>query len=135
MGGLVASYNLKGLHVFIAIPVKADISPTTDLALIATLAPLREKGIAHSFPVEIGGTRCGARNAATAEFLNSPANRLLFIDSDMIWKPDDVIRLLAMSTVMDIVTVAYPGRSDPPTFFIRAADGNAIPLNEHGCAA
>jgi hypothetical protein len=53
----------------------------------------------------------------------------------MIWQPDDIIRLLAMSTVMDIVVAAYPTRSEPMGFFIKVPDGHNIPLNEHGCAA
>lgn len=129
------SYNLKGLHVFIAMPVRDEVHPHTVIALMDTMALLREKGISHDFAFQIGGTLCGGRNAAVAGLLAGKANRLLFIDSDMIWKPEDVIRLLAMSTVMDIVVAAYPTRSEPPTFFIRVQDGTKIPLNEHGCAA
>lgn len=129
------SYNLKGVHVFIAMPVKDEVHPQTVIALMDTLTVLREKGISHNFAFQIGGTLCGGRNVAVAEFLASPATRLLFIDSDMIWKPDDVIRLLCMSTVMDIVVAAYPTRQEPMGFFIKVQDGEKIPCNEHGCAA
>jgi hypothetical protein len=131
----VQSYNLKGLNVFIAMPVKDEVNPKTVIALMDTLTLLREKGIPHEFAFQIGGTLCGGRNSAVAAFLSSSANRLLFIDSDMIWQPNDIIRLLAMSTVMDIVVAAYPTRSEPMGFFIKVGDGQHIPLNEHGCAA
>lgn len=135
MGEHVQSYNLKGLDVFIAMPVKDEIHPHTVVALMDTMALLREKGIPHQFAFQIGGTLCGGRNAAVADFLASKANRLLFIDSDMIWKPDEIIRLLAMSTVMDIVVAAYPTRQEPAGFFVKVQDGQNIPANEHGCAA
>lgn len=129
------SYNLKGLNVFIAMPVKDEVHPNTVIALLDTMTLLREKAIPHEFAFQIGGTLCGGRNSAVAAFLASSANRLLFIDSDMIWQPSDIIRLLAMSTVMDIVVAAYPTRSEPMGFFIKVSDGQNIPLNEHGCAA
>lgn len=129
------SYNLKGINVFIAVPVKDVIHPQTVIAIMDTLTLLREKGIPYKFAFQIGGTLCGGRNVAVADFLSGEANRLLFIDSDLIFKPDDVIRLLAMSTVMDIVLAAYPTRQEPMGFFIRVPDGQKIPFNEHGCAA
>lgn len=129
------SYNLKGLNVFIAMPVKDEVHPKTVIALMDTLTLLREKNIPHKFAFQIGGTLCGGRNSAVADFLSGTANRLLFIDSDMIWKPEEIIRLLAMSTVMDIVVAAYPTREEPMGFFIKVQDGQNIPLNEHGCAA
>lgn len=128
------SYNLKGLSVFIAMPVKGDIPPETVIALIDTLDALRLKGIPHRYEMFIGGTLCGARSMATAKFLSGDCNRLLFIDNDMVWTPGDVIRLLAMSTAMDIVMAPYPSRHEPVQFFIKCADSQRLPLNEHGCA-
>lgn len=128
------SYNLKGLSVFIAMPVKGDIPPETVIALIDTLDALRAKGIPHRYEMFIGGTICGARSMATAKFLTTDCNRLLFIDSDMVWTPDDVIRLLAMSTVMAIVMAPYPSRHEPVQFFIKCQDSNRLAVNEHGCA-
>jgi hypothetical protein len=59
MGGLVQSYNLKGLNVFIAMPVKDEVHPKTVIALMDTMTLLREKGIPHKFAFQIGGTLCG----------------------------------------------------------------------------
>lgn len=131
----VRNYNLKGLSVFIAMPVKGDIPPETVIALIDTLDALRLKGIPHRYEMFIGGTVCGSRSMAVAKFLASDCNRLLFIDSDMIWVPDDVIRLLAMSTAMEVVLAPYPSRQEPVQFFIKCQDSNRVPVNEHGCAA
>lgn len=130
---MTRNYNLKGLSVFIAMPVKGDIPPETVIALIDTLDALRLKGIPHRYEMFIGGTICGARSMATAKFLSTDCNRLLFIDSDIVWTPDDVIRLLAMSTEMEIVLAPYPSRHEPVQFFIKCQD-NRIPVNEHGCA-
>jgi hypothetical protein len=127
-------YNLKGLSVYIAMPVKGDIPPETMMATIDTMDALRIKGIPFRYEMFIGGTICDARSHATAKLLASDCNRLLFIDSDMVWTPNDVIRMLAMSTAMDIVLAPYPTRSDPVQFFIKCETGAKLPVNEHGCA-
>jgi hypothetical protein len=96
-------YNLKGLSVFLAMPVQEDLPIETVVSLFSTDAHLRKLGVTLNTTFQIGGTLCGSRSQAAADFLASGANRLLCIDSDMVWKPEDVVRLLAMSTAMDIV--------------------------------
>lgn len=58
-----------------------------------------------------------ARNALVADFLASDATDLLFIDSDIIFKSDDVLRLLALSGNKDITAGAYPRRAKDKKFF------------------
>lgn len=128
-------YNLKGLSVYLSVPVNGSVPIQTVVSLFSTDAYLRAKGIPCRINFQIGGTLCGARNTAAADFLATDANRFLMIDSDMVWKPEDVIRLLAMSTVMDIVVAPYVTRQEPVAFMIKVADRTHIPLNEHGCAA
>jgi len=128
-------YNLKGLSVYLAMPVQEDVPIETVVSLFATDAHCRNLGVTLNTTFQIGGTLCGARSQAAADFLASNANRLLCIDSDMVWKPEDVVRLLAMSTAMDIVTAPYVARRDPPAFFVRVPDAGDLTCNEHGCVA
>lgn len=128
-------YNLKGLSVFLAMPVQEDVPIETVVSLFSTDAHLRKLGVPLNTTFQIGGTLCGARSQAAVDFLASGANRLLCIDSDMVWTPDDVVRLLAMSTAMDIVAAPYVTRRDPPAFFVRVQDANDLTCNEHGCTA
>ena len=58
-----------------------------------------------------------ARNALVHEFLKTDATELLFIDSDVIVKPDDILRLMAQSGGKDITTGAYPRRAKDQNFF------------------
>jgi hypothetical protein len=131
----MTDYNLKGLSVFLAMPVQEDVPIETVVSLFATDAHFRNLGVPLHTTFQIGGTLCGSRCQAAADFLASGANRLLCLDSDMVWKPEDVVRLLAMSTVMDIVTAPYVARRDPPAFFVRVPNGEDLTCNEHGCVA
>jgi hypothetical protein len=53
------------------------------------------------------------------------------------WGEPEFIRLLALSTKMDIVAGAYQGRYDPPDFHLRAPGNVTTPdqleENEFGC--
>lgn len=51
-----------------------------------------------------------ARNRLAKQFLDSPAETLLFFDDDMSWKSEDVIRLI--STPGEIVAGMYPLKMD-----------------------
>ena len=128
-------YNLKDLSVFLAMPAQEDMPIETVVSLFSTDAHLRKLGVPFNITFQIGGTLCGARSQAAVDFLASSADRMLCIDSDMVWKPDDVVRLLAMSTKMDIVAAPYVTRRDPPEFFVRVPDVENLTRNEHGCVA
>jgi hypothetical protein len=52
-----------------------------------------------------------ARNILTAMFLDSGATHLFFIDADIEFEPDSVIRMLAMDK--DIIAGAYPKKALP----------------------
>lgn len=58
-----------------------------------------------------------ARNALVADFLASDATDLLFVDADVIFKAEDVMRLLALSGDKDITAGAYPRRAKDKKFF------------------
>lgn len=55
-----------------------------------------------------------ARNALATRFLKTPCSHLLFIDADMAWEPDAVLRLLAGDK--DISGVAGRRKCEPPSY-------------------
>lgn len=125
--------ELDGLSVLLAMPANRDIPPPVVGALLQTADTLRLK----SLPVEIlllrEGPLCYARNKAAAHFLASDRNRLLFIDSDIVWTAADVVRLLKLSASMDIVSACYTTKQDPPHFFVKLDGSLRRPVNGYGC--
>ena len=101
---------------------------------LATLAMDMAKHGAKLYLTQISGCSLitKARNALVADFLESDATDLLFIDSDIIFKSDDVLRLLALSGNKDITAGAYPRRSKDKKFFtdIYLDDQNQIEFHD-----
>ena len=101
---------------------------------LATLAMDMAKHGAKLYLTQISGCSLitKARNALVADFLESDATDLLFIDSDIIFKSDDVLRLLALSGNKDITAGAYPRRSKDKKFFtdIYLDDQNQIEFRD-----
>ena len=58
-----------------------------------------------------------ARNALVNRFMRSDCTDLLFVDADINFKPEDVLRILALSEGKDIVAGAYPRRAEDKCFF------------------
>jgi hypothetical protein len=128
-----ASFDLAGISVMIAVPVNRDLPWQTAQSLIETVIELKDRGIPFDVQMVVGSSIVEvARSKVADAFLKSQCNRLLMIDSDQAWKPADVIRILAFSTKMDVVTGAYPAKRDPPTFLLSPEDG-IVQSNEWGC--
>jgi len=101
--------------LMLGMPVHGQVDARVMLSLAQTSAYLTAHGIRwamHCTMQEASVSR--ARNHTVAAFLRSGAERLLFIDSDMVWTPEDVAAILA--TDEDIVASAYakklPGTPD-----------------------
>ena len=58
-----------------------------------------------------------ARNSLVAEFLKTDCTELLFIDSDVVVTPGDILRLMAQSGNKDITAGTYPRRAHDKKFF------------------
>lgn len=82
--------------VMICSPVARNPVYQYTAALASTLLFLCEQGIKVTFQFVVGGSVIHkARNELCAHFLQSDFTDLLFIDDDMSWSPNDVLRLLA----------------------------------------
>lgn len=91
------SYNLAGRRIFIALPAY-DFKVSLKLAI--SLARFAQSAPEHGIKIQLGSI-CGcsvvsrARNLLAQDFLESDCTDLLFIDSDINFEPEDVLRLMA----------------------------------------
>jgi hypothetical protein len=128
-------FELAGLSVMICMPTHRDLPPQTVCSMLETQHELLARGIPFEFQMQVGGSLVHhSRTKCAHLFLKSECNRLFWIDSDIVWSPQDFCRLLAMSTKMECVSAIYPSKSDPADFYLRCDDINApIEANEFGC--
>lgn len=91
------SYDMAGKSVFIALPAY-DFKVSLKLAI--SLARFSQTAAKHGIDIQIGSI-CGcsvvsrARNLLAQDLLDSNCDYLLFIDSDINFEPDHILRLLA----------------------------------------
>lgn len=125
-------FDLSGVKVHIGIPAYADMRPQTALAIADTAIRLTREGVLFNIASQteccyVDLVRCYIAN----EFLLTPATHLFMIDSDMGWKADDFIRVLAHATVADCVAATYRMRRDEEMYAVNLT--GEIRVNEYGC--
>ncbi len=114
-------FDLKGLSVCFAIPAYDGKVPVDLMAAFIRTLNLFQ---AHNVKVTLlsereNGLVDSVRNRLVHRFLNeTDCQKLFWIDSDIVWNPDDALRLLALSTKNRIVAGTYQARKDPPTYFL-----------------
>lgn len=121
-------FSLVGRKLMIAIPAydgKLNIAAAFQLPQLALAAQK------HGFQVHLAHlSGCSiitrARNSLVNQFLESECTELLFVDSDIHFNVNDVLRIMALGHDKDILAGAYPRRAKDQMFF---AD---IYYNEHG---
>lgn len=124
---------VTGTSVMLGIPGGRNPPWETALALASTLCTCQRMGI-KCIPGIIKGSAIvtKARDEVLNLFLESDADRLLWIDDDMIWTVDDFLRLLALSTRYDVIGAGYAARKDPPTFYLKLNDTQTIESDSLG---
>lgn len=112
--------NLNGRKLFIAVPAyDGKLNIKTAFALAQLMPKALSLGVSV-FLSDMSG--CSiitmARNSLVNEFLKTDATDMLFIDSDVIVTPDDVLRLLSQHTGRDVTAGMYPRRASDKRFFL-----------------
>ena len=82
--------------LFIATPcLDGNVNAHFTASLVRTMSALQQRGWrAPQIDFEIGNSLIAdARNKLVARFLASDCSDLVFIDSDLSWSPDDLLRL------------------------------------------
>jgi hypothetical protein len=129
------SYDLAGRSIFIALPAydfKVSLKLAISLAKFAQLAPQ------HGIDVQIGSI-CGcsvvsrARNLLVRDFLDSPCTELLFIDSDINFEPESILRLMAWGgDPKKGIVAAVPRVRDAKATYIATLDQDEDGLTMNG---
>lgn len=104
-------------HVVFATPsLSHAVSLEFFTSYLRTIEMLRTAGISYSC-IQLGGCQfiAKARNMLLTQFLGFPdATDLFFVDDDIGWDPEAVVRMLNRSE--DIIAGVYPKRGDPLHF-------------------
>lgn len=128
----VLSVDLSGVSVFIAMPAHRDIPPLTVFSLLETQRIAREHEVPLHILIEPGiASLETARSVCVHRFLRSNASRMFWIDSDIVWAPDDFMKMIALSTKVKVLVGSYPGKFEPLTFWLNTP--GAVAMNEFGC--
>jgi hypothetical protein len=95
-------------NVLFAIPCyDMQISEPTVLSLIKTMMYFRDHGIKFGLCTITDSLINRARNSVVAKFMGfEKATHLMFIDADIAWEPESIIKLLYHEK--EVVTAAYP---------------------------
>lgn len=106
-------------HVMVAIPAyTGTIHLGTMRSLMTDLLTLQARGDLWSLHDECGNALIAdARATIVAQFLDSKADTLVFIDSDVCWEEGALVRLV--DHPVDMVAGIYPQRKDPPNYCVK----------------
>jgi hypothetical protein len=118
-------FNLAGKKLMIGLPAY-DHKVTVSMAV--SLMKLSQMVLQHGIDIQVNSI-CGcsvvsrARNVIAHNFLKSDCDHLMFIDADMTFEPESVIRLMAWNQERPVVAGAYVARKEPKTYIL-SIDGS-----------
>ena len=121
-------FVLAGRSLFVAIPAydgRICIHSAYELPQLA-LASLKHKFSIHLGHLSGSSIITRARNSLVNQFMESDCTEMLFIDSDIHFKHQDVLRIMALGSDRDVLCGSYPRRAADQKFF------TDIHYNEHG---
>lgn len=116
------AFEGKPDRVFIAIPTTDNISPETVFSLFGAKEELLKNDIESE--MAICAYDCHVddqRNTLVQEFLESKCNTFVFIDSDLHFDPEDLVKLIRYDR--DVVAGVYPKKAEERQFPVMLLDG------------
>lgn len=119
------------MRVMVGMPLYGAPTNKTGLCLLKTQSFCMNRGIRFDFTT-CSGFVTFARDEIVQDFLASDADKLFWIDGDMVWKPEDFVKFLALSTLVDVVCAGYPLKQDGGNVFIVAAEEEVNTPGKYG---
>lgn len=128
--------SLAGRKLMVAIPAydgKLNIQSAFELPRLALMA--NKYGFEIQL-VHLSGcsiiTR--ARNSLVNQFMTSDCTEMLFVDADIRFKAEDVLRIMALGSDLDVLAGPYPRRAKDQMFFcdIWYNEAGGVELTEEG---
>jgi hypothetical protein len=124
--------DLSGVSVFLAMPVHRNLPIQTVHSLLETQSIANSIGLLCHIHFDIGCALVEvARSACVHNFLKMDYTKLFWIDSDMQWSTDTFLRMVGLSTRLDVICGSYPGKSEPLVFQLNVP--GSVDMNEYGC--
>ena len=120
----------KAGHVALCIPSGEMVHADFMLSVLHLVQSARVAGHRMSLVNSKTSLITQGRNLAVKAALEAKAEWLLFLDSDMIFPPDTVSRLMAHER--EIVAATYPRKSWPLAFIGTRVDGAPLSLSDTG---
>lgn len=122
--------------IMIGMPVGSGSVPwPTAVSLTNTLLVGQREGVKIKLESIVGcSVVTWARSAILAAFLRSDCEYLFWVDSDIVWTPDDFFRLVGFGKVMPIVGATYPFKKLPVQVLINhVGKPGEYEVNSAGC--
>lgn len=131
--------NIGGMKVMMGVSlITTTIPRKTVFSIAETMRESVRAGFDLKFSMGCASNNDRARDIVVDGFLSSDCEKLFWIDADMVWSPPDFFKLVALSTLFDVVAVSYPAKLEGEApFFVdmespqKANDYGLIRIN--GC--
>lgn len=124
---------MAGVSVMLAMATHRDIPPETVVSLLETQRACQERGIPFEAYFGKGSSLVHHARSKIAWYYRwrTICTHIFWVDSDIAWRAEDFLRLLAIGTVKECVTGSYPGRREGAGHFVRFL-GEEAAADEHG---
>lgn len=125
--------DARTLKVCIGMPSGPFLPVQTVVALAHTAYAAARSGLDLTIDVTAGSSIItNARNLVANNFLEGGASTLVWIDSDIVWKPADFFRLVGLATQKDVVCGTYPLKRDEIAFVVNHPDAKTFEMDQFG---
>jgi hypothetical protein len=105
--------KLDGMHVMVGMPLYGAPTTKTQLSLLKSQELCNHNDMRFDFTTATGFVTV-ARDQIVADFLKSDAEKLFWIDGDMVWGQAEFAKMLALSTQVDLICATYPMKKEGP---------------------
>lgn len=119
-------------RIFLALPAQTGIHVPCVASIVSALPVLAAAGIVVDFCFEAGNCHVDdARNSLVRQFLKTDCTDLVFIDSDVGFQAEDLLKLVTLDR--DLVAGVYPKKQEEEDFPVYTGSGVELRAEADGC--
>jgi hypothetical protein len=120
-------------RVMIGMPNSGSIPWPTAVSLMSTVRVCDREGLEIRLSAPMGSSVVTwARDAVVGAFLLSDCTHLMWIDSDIVWRPADFLRLVGFGATHDLIGATYMLKREPPVCVVNLPDPENYEINGYG---